>query len=762
MATRSHALLATLATLVCVAGLAQWLGLPADESRSALDGPTREDVGGQATGSADLAPFVAPAPAGRVSADSSAVAAAVESRGLVVRLRDPAGAPIDGVHVRFAPTNIARILPPTHVHYVRTDAVGEARLGERDLDALFGGEAGGRVSIECLSELPTATQRVSVARRPLSGQPIDLVIDAIPVHVGALLPGGERWEGQLGVSWRYERGMHDSMLGVSPVRVWLVRGEPYLVRVFRAELYEDVDASFPAITALERERAHDLQLDESFAGLRITLRTSDGALLPEHTQIELRSDRNQGDGDESATRADGEVRFRVRPARDAATQRTVWLVALGRGALGHGQWRKQVTYDVPPAGEWTDLGEVTLETEPLLVAGKVVTPAGVPVEGIGVQVESIDADGRWSRLPDLGNCLWLDDTGAFAVHGPAPDAPLRVRALLVFRDDLDGHAVVLPPLTSPGSTDVVVRIVEAGAVRFHVVGGDDLTYEQFDICSMPEDGTEPRTLDESEIHRTVDEEVDGRFVVRRLPPGKVSITLRAERGAVALGAPLHASIHAGETTDAGALVLDDRVRWVELTVTEHAWVSADIVRYGPHGGPLTLRAEVQANGVARLGLRDAGGVDVLVGGESLAPVFLADVEAPCVVTLEAYPAVTFEVAGLTQLATALGDAANGRALVVQLTPQGGEPWLALAEPALLCRQRFDVPLDELERMSEPASLHVAPGRYAVTAAIIPRWHAHERWHGPEHGFRFTALGELEVMPALSPQAARIQVDPTLR
>jgi hypothetical protein len=762
MDRRSRILLAVIVMLGCVPWLAQWRGMPLAEPPLALDGRSRDDATLHPPKRAEFAAPGAPSRASRVAVAPESDGAAVEPRGLVVRLRDPAGTPLDGVHVRFLPTGIARVLPPSCVRVVSTDAAGEASLGAADVEALFGGEAGGRVLVDCFRELTAASAYRFVSRQPLPSEPIDIVIDAAPVYVGALLPSGERWQGQHGVLCWYERGWYTSVVGASPVRIWVVRGEPYLVKVYRAGLHEEVEASFTAITALERERTHDLTLETELAGLRATLLTVDGAPLPADTQVELRSTRIDDIGPESSTRAKGEIRFRVQPARNAAERRTAWLVAVGRGPLGHGRWRKEVTYDVPPPGEWTDLGEVTLEAEPLLVAGRVVMPPGVPNDSVGIEVESIDGDGRWARLPDLGNCVWVDEAGQFAIHGPAPHAEMRIRVLLGFRDDLDEYTAVVPSRTAPGSADVVVRIVEAGAVRFQIAGGaDDVEYDQFDVCSDPDDAAEPRTLDAKEISDRIDTDDDRMFVLRRLPPGHVTITLRAEAGGVALCEPLLVPVRAGETTDGGSLMSDDRLRWVELRVTEHEWASADVVRYGPHGGSLTLRAEVRHDGVARLGLRGPGGVDVVVGGDSLAPIFLANVDAPRTVRLQAHPAVTIEVAGLAELAAELGDLAHRRELVVQLTPVDGEPWAALAEPALLRRQSFDVPLDELEHMRRAALLHIAPGRYTVAAALVPR-NSHERWLGPEHGHRFTSLGELEVTPEPSRQYVRVQVAPTLR
>jgi hypothetical protein len=762
MDRRTRTLLAVTVSLVCVALLAQRRGVPQAEPRLALDVPTPDDATLHAPRRAEFAPLGAPSRAARVAAVGAAEVAAVESRALVVRLRDLAGAPIDGVVVRFLPTGTARVLPPSNVRAVSTDAAGEARLSESDVEALFGGERDGRVLVDCFRELTAASAYRFVPWQPLPCEPIDIVVDAVPVHLGALLPTGQRWHGELGAGVHYERGGYNSTRGVASVRVWLVRGEPYSARVYGAGLYEEVEASFTAITALERERTHELTLEKELAGLRATLLTAEDAPLPDDTQVELRSTRIDDIGPESSTRAKGEIRFRVQPTRDAAQRRTAWLVAVGRGPVGHGRWRKEVAYDVPPPGEWTDLGEVTLEAEPLLVSGRVVMPPGVPFDSVGIEVESIDGDGRWSRLPDLGNCVWLDDAGEFAVHGPAPESDMRLRVLLGSRNDLDEHTALVPPRTAPGSADVVVRIVEAGAVQFQIVGGvDDVDYDQFDVCSDPGDGTEPRTLDPKEISDRIDTD-DGRtFVLRRLPPGHVTITLRAEAGGVALCEPLLVPVRAGETTDGGSLMSDDRLRWVELRVTEHEWASADVVRYGPHGGSLTLRAEVRHDGVARLGLRGPGGVDVVVGGDSLAPIFLADVDAPRTVRLQAHPAVTIEVAGLAELAAELGDLAHRRELVVQLTPVDGEPWAALAEPALLRRQSLDVPLDALEHMRRADWLHIAPGRYSVAAALVPR-NSHERWLGPEHGHRFTSLGELDVTPEPSRQYVRVQVAPTLR
>jgi hypothetical protein len=91
----------------------------------------------------------------------------------------------------------------------------------------------------------------------------------------------------------------------------------------------------------------------------------------------------------------------------------------------------------------------------------------------------------------------------------------------------------------------------------------------------------------------------------------------------------------------------------------------------------------------------------------------------------------------------------------------GEPWAALAEPSLLQRHQFDVRLDDENHLQRPEWVHLAPGRYSIQAAVTSTGHANDRWIGPEHGCAFVSLGELLVMPDVSPQPVQVQLEPLL-
>jgi len=506
-----------------------------------------------------------------------------------------------------------------------------------------------------------------------------------------------------------------------------------------------------------RARAHRLQLGASRPGLVLTPLRPDGTPLPEDSALELRVLRTYGGGASTHVSTDGRARFSLVRLTSGA-RRSGWLVVDDVDRAERGRWRAPVTFDTPEDGEWLDLGVVIFQEEPLLVAGRVVLPDEVHHQDVTIEPLFLDGDGRWARVPDLGdNGVQVTEHGTFAIHGPSPEGPLRLSIRVDEQDKAYQFISIVPPRVTAGTRDLVVPLVRAGTLRFRIDGefyGSDV----LDVHVAPEGGA-PRSLTVDEVDELYDED-EGVHVLRGLPPGRVTVVWTAEPGGAPLARIEGAVVRAGETTEAGTLGSLAELHWLELRVRSPSGeFGSAVVRYGPADMPMTWRAEL-SNGVARLGWDGVTPLDVAIGAHGCVPITLTNVRESREVVLVEKPLIEVSLVGLADLILARGRGAGEPALTLRFHPL--DPGVALPELEFQRRWQTHVILEPDAARNGFEVVELAPGRYAVDAAVLPRSLASDTWVGAEHAVAFTLLGEFVVMSEPERQTTTLDVSALAR
>ncbi len=124
-------------------------------------------------------------------------------------------------------------------------------------------------------------------------------------------------------------------------------------------------------------------------------------------------------------------------------------------------------FDAWPRGRRIELGDVRVDVEPLVVAGRIVGPGETPPTQGSLRVQVRGADGTWALSDRI---VYVAKDGTFRLFGAAPEGELR----LVWISTL-GNA--LPDEGTPftvGASDVLVRVAPTEgrvAVSFRVPSG---------------------------------------------------------------------------------------------------------------------------------------------------------------------------------------------------------------------------------------------------------------------------------------------------
>lgn len=123
-----------------------------------------------------------------------------------------------------------------------------------------------------------------------------------------------------------------------------------------------------------------------------------------------------------------------------------------------------------------DLGSLVLATEPIVVAGTLLAPAGVPLPpdlGMAVEVAHDPANGSWHFVP-LRRRLHPD--GDFTLFGRAPGAALRLVVTTANR------LVPMPPLRfRAGDRDLRIELHRGGSLRASIVASSQIAA----FCQVP-------------------------------------------------------------------------------------------------------------------------------------------------------------------------------------------------------------------------------------------------------------------------------------
>ncbi|MEQ1633991.1 MAG: hypothetical protein ABL997_16550, partial [Planctomycetota bacterium] len=129
----------------------------------------------------------------------------------------------------------------------------------------------------------------------------------------------------------------------------------------------------------------------------------------------------------------------------------------------------------------TDLGEVRLAVEPLVVAGHIVSAAAT-LGALSVHVER-QAEGAeagasdWHRASELLSAAFRD--GRFEVRGQAERGRYRLRV------DAEGHAPIEPIEFAPGTTDLVIELQTGTRLRATLLLPDGLDARHLRVSLRP-------------------------------------------------------------------------------------------------------------------------------------------------------------------------------------------------------------------------------------------------------------------------------------
>lgn len=123
-----------------------------------------------------------------------------------------------------------------------------------------------------------------------------------------------------------------------------------------------------------------------------------------------------------------------------------------------------------------ELGSLELELEPIVVAGTLLAPAGVPLPtDVGLAVEAADdpATGSWHAVPLRRR---LRPNGDFTLFGRAPGAALRLVVTTANR------LVPVPPLRfRAGDRDLLIELHRGGSLRASIVASSQVAA----FCQVP-------------------------------------------------------------------------------------------------------------------------------------------------------------------------------------------------------------------------------------------------------------------------------------
>jgi hypothetical protein len=276
---------------------------------------------------------------------------------------------------------------------------------------------------------------------------------------------------------------------------------------------------------------------------------------------------NEGPNERSETDASGKFELRFSPGYLHAPAMDLELSV--RGDALHEPATVAVRDVV--VGPGIDLGDLVMQLPPFLVSGRVVDSSGIGLAGASVVVlfrQQIPAESgnNSAQLRALGYAsddrAWLptrlsevptDENGNFAVRGEAAATSLALIA------GAPGFLQSAPVPFQPGGRDVLLKIERAGSLAGSVKFHDSFAGQALWVRAR-----ESRTqLGSSRV------DADGRFEIRQLPPGVVTIVVALEPGAQELAVIGDVEIRGSEVTRdlrLDPIDLSQRVHAIELTV----------------------------------------------------------------------------------------------------------------------------------------------------------------------------------------------------
>ncbi|MCA8973364.1 MAG: hypothetical protein KDC98_01515 [Planctomycetes bacterium] len=250
--------------------------------------------------------------------------------------------------------------------------------------------------------------------------------------------------------------------------------------------------------------------------LTATVLRPDGSVVAEsEIRVSFASSRGGG-GYGARTDVAGRMRFNLSNDMDGET----WRIGIALEAT------PRLEVELPPraicAGV-NDLGEVRLQRRGILVAGRTQVDPSTPLDDVEIDVERYE-DGEWSR--EWLTADWGPDEGQFEIHGSMPPGS-RLRLIA----DEGAFLTANPTEFEPGARDVVVTVIEAGAVHATFLVADDMAHSRLSTCLRHlASGREATPIEEGRgrLNLSKDRDEHGGRMERRwrhLLPGQYELTV---------------------------------------------------------------------------------------------------------------------------------------------------------------------------------------------------------------------------------------------
>lgn len=264
-------------------------------------------------------------------------------------------------------------------------------------------------------------------------------------------------------------------------------------------------------------------------------------------------------------RTDAEGRFRLELPGELQEHDSRNLRVLARDAsLGA---RVDLGRSFPPG--LVSMGDLLLESAPLLVAGRVVDASGAGVSGAAIELEQAiteDEEGRrfwyWEELPQE---LVSGPDGAFALHALLDAKELRLRARMG-----DGGSARVR--TAVGTSALELRLERSGSLAGFLLLASSVPTAALGLALAPEQAesqadVQPSDTQLFDLHTDEPQpgalEPDGSFALGGLLPGRYRFSVRTESGAPLAEIP-------AVVIESGQECRDPRLQGLDLRASLHA------------------------------------------------------------------------------------------------------------------------------------------------------------------------------------------------
>lgn len=206
-----------------------------------------------------------------------------------------------------------------------------------------------------------------------------------------------------------------------------------------------------------------------------------------------------------------------------------------------------------------DLGEILVDSHPLLLAGRVVDANGRRVVGATVLAHEWEASEVAKRAHSGTWSTYTDFHGQFELRG-IPET--RGLGLTAWSDEAASELQVV----EPGTSGLVLKLGQEGGIVGRVSLDSGLKHEYLLVVMAREDAASARPA--PQLHRHFKVDAEGAFVGRGLEPGTYTVMLRMDPMENALATVRGVTVEAGRFNEDPRLNPLDPGEWIELRVID--------------------------------------------------------------------------------------------------------------------------------------------------------------------------------------------------